>query len=185
MKHLLITALFLTIIRFLVFSQDSIPAPVIKLGPQTPVSGTHVSMTPPDKFTYSPKLKGFVHPGSAASVTVTEAEGISWIQASQALADKNMSGQNTSIVSQEDITLKDGNTGRLFVLRLIIPSNDSTKQDLEFERLMLFAGDYHRTVILNSNYPALLRSLLYPTLRESMLSVVMSDTLYTVKEDEK
>ncbi len=158
---------------------------IVKLGERTAVKGTSVTLQPPDKFTYSEKIKGFVHPGSAASMAVAEAEGISWIQACQSLTQASLSGQSVSLITQEDVILKDGvTTGRFFVMRIIIKSNDSTKQDLEFERLMLFAGDYHHTVWVNSNYPALLKPLLYATLRESMLSVEINETPNT-DSDEK
>ena len=178
MKLISLTLVLLSLLSFnQLYSQDSIPAAAVKLGARTPVTGTHVSITPPEKFNYSEKLKGFVHPGSAASVIVTEAENISWIQASQSLTQSALNGQNASLLTQEDVVLGNGTTGRLFTLRIILASNDSTKQDIEFERLILFAGDYHYTMIINANYPALLRSVLYPTLKASMLSAEIGSTL--------
>jgi hypothetical protein len=171
------TALLLIFAFNLSYSQDTTVAPVIKLGIRTMITGTHVSLNPPEKFNYSDKLKGFVHPGSAASLMVSEAEGISWIQASQGLTQQALNGQNASILTQEDVVLDNGTTGRLFTLRIVLASNDSTKQDMEFERLMLFAGDYHYTMIINANYPALLRPVLFATVKASMLSAEMSNTL--------
>jgi len=165
--------------------QDSIHKPVIKLGERTAIKGTHISLLPPDKFTYSDKIKGFVHAGSASSLAVTEAEGISWIQACQSINQQTLNGQSVTLLTTEDVTLKDGTTGRFIVMRILLISNDSTKQDLEFERLMLFAGDYNRTVLINANYPALMKSLIYDTLRESMLSVEISETINVPAPDEK
>lgn len=178
MKLLLPVAVTLALLSFnQSYSQDSIPTTTVKLGVRTAIYGTHISIMPPEKFNYSDKLKGFVHPGSAASVIVTEAENISWIQASQSLTQGALNGQNASLLTQEDVVLDNGTTGRLFTLRIILASNDSTRQDIEFERLILFAGDYHYTMILNANYPALLRSVLFPTLKASMLSAEISSTV--------
>ena len=164
------------------FSQDTVKA-VVKLGERIPVRGTKVSIMPPDKFNFSEKINGFIHPGSASSIAITEAEGISWIQLCQNLSQNNLTGQNVTIVSQEDVTLKTGITGRFYVIRIMVHSNDSTKQDIEFERLMLFAGDYNYTVWLNANYPAMLKSVLYATLRESMLSVEIDQPSNSVPDE--
>ena len=173
--------ILITFCYSVVFSQDTSQT-IKKLEPRTQVAGTHFSIQPPEHFNYSEKLNGFIHPGSASSIVITEAENISWIQACQDLTPENLSGQNVSLISMEDIQLKNGMKGRFYVMRLIVASNDSTKQNMEFERLMLFTGDYHRTGWLNANYPSLLKPVLYDILRESMLSVEMNESTNQSKE---
>jgi hypothetical protein len=177
----LFAILLITICYSTLYSQDT--TKVIKnLGKRTVVANTHFSMQAPEHFNYSEKLKGFIHPGSAASIVITEAEGISWIQACQTLTAENLNGQNVSLLEQEEVQLKNGMKGKFFVMRITIASNDTAKQNMEFERLMLFTGDYNLTGWINANYPSMLRPVLYDILKESMLSVEMIDT---PKPDEK
>jgi hypothetical protein len=47
---------------------------------------------------------------------------------------------------------------------------------LQFERMMLFTGDYHNTIWLNASYPTMLKKILYPALKQSLLSVLFNET---------
>ncbi len=146
-----------------------------KLGERIPVPGTYVSIKTPTHFTYSEKSKAFIHSGSAASLSFTEAIGTSWIQVCQNMNTTTVGDQKAQFIEELDVELANGYKGKLFVVKFTVTSNDSTKYKLDFERMMLFTGDYNYTVWINASYPSTLRTILYDVIKASMLSVEINE----------
>jgi len=61
--------------------------------------------------------------------------------------------------------------GKLYLLSFSVTSTDTSKKVMQFERMMLFTGDYQRTIWINASYPVLVKKLLYQVIKESLLSV--------------
>lgn len=140
------------------------------------IPNTQIFITPPAHFKFVEKLNGFIHVGSSASITVTSVEGTSFLQVTDGLTPDYFKTQNAMLVATEDVKTANGMDGKLYTLSFTTTSTDTSKKVLQFERMMLFTGDYHNTIWLNASYPAVLKKLLYPVLKESLLSVGFNET---------
>ena len=139
------------------------------------VPNTDIVITPPAHFKYVDAIKGFVHVGTSASITIQEIENISYIQVTQGLTPEYFAQQNATLIGSEDIKTKSGMEGKLYILGFTTTSNDTSKKVLHYERMMLFTGDYQRTIWISANYPELLKKVLYFVLKESLLTVNFKD----------
>jgi hypothetical protein len=59
--------------------------------------------------------------------------------------------------------MQNGMSGVLYLVEFTVKGYD-------YERLMLFAGDYNNTIWINANYPTSAKSLLYDVLVECLLT---------------
>jgi len=132
---------------------------------------SEILITPPAHFKYSEKINGFIHPGTFSSITVTYIYGTSFLQITEGLTSEYFTSQNTVLVSGEDVKTKSGMDGKLYLLSFSVTSTDTSKKVMQFERMMLFTGDYQRTIWINASYPVLVKKLLYQVIKESLLSV--------------
>jgi hypothetical protein len=144
--------------------------PVQKAKPYA-VPNTDIVITPPAHFKYVDAFKGFIHVGTSASITIQEIENISYLQIVEGLTPEYFAKQKATLISSEDIKTKSGMEGKLYVLGFTTTSNDTSKKVLHYERMMLFTGDYQRTLWISANYPELLKKVLYFVLKESLLTV--------------
>jgi len=132
-------------------------------GKPVQIPGTNVTLTPPEHFLVSESIPGLLHPGSSTTVQVQEVVGTSYIMIQQAMTPEHFESQNVTLISQEDITLDNGMGGVLYLVEF-------TVKGYEYERLMLFAGDYNNTIWINANYPKSAKSLLHDLIVESLLT---------------
>jgi len=165
MKYIItITFLLFTLSTF---SQTDIGNKTLKSyytpGVATQIPGTYVSMVPPEHFLVSENIPGLIHPGSSTTVQVQEIIGTSYIMIAQAMTPEHFESQNVSLISQEDIEMTNGMSGILYLVEF-------TVNGFDYERLMLFAGDYNNTIWINANYPKSAKSLLFDVLKESLLT---------------
>lgn len=136
------------------------------------IPDSSVSFTPP---LYFQKIEqegalAFIHPGAFSSVQMKVLEGIPYTRISESVNQEAMDPQGVNVLVREDLTTYAGQDGVMFLLSYTIenPENDTP---INFERLMLLTGTYHKTIWIDANYPVQARSLLYNVLRESLLSV--------------
>jgi hypothetical protein len=134
------------------------------------VPNTDILITPPAHFKYIDAIKGFVHVGTSASITIQEIDNISYLQVTQGLTPEYFAEQNATLIGSEDIKTKSGMDGKLYILGFTTTSNDTSKKILHYERMMLFTGDYQHTIWISANYPELLKKVLCPVLKESLLT---------------
>ena len=144
--------------------------PVYKTQPYA-VPNTDIEITPPAHFKYVDAIKGFVHVGTSASITIEEIENISYLQITQGLTPEYFAGQNATLISSEDVKTLSGMDEKLYILGFTTTSNDTSRKVLHYERMMLFTGDYQHTIWVSANYPELLKKVLYFVLKESLLTV--------------
>ena len=133
------------------FSQTGFGTETLKLnytpGELVQIPRTDVFMTPPEHFLVSENIPGMIHPGSSTTVQVQEIIGTSYIMIAQAMTPEHFESQNVRLISQEDVKMKDGKNGILYLVEFTVNGYD-------YERLMLFAGDYNNTIWINANYHA-------------------------------
>lgn len=134
------------------------------------VPNTDIVIVPPAHFKYIDAISGFIHAGTSASITIQELDNISFLQITEGLTPEYFAKQNATVLNTEDITTKSGMAGKLYTLGFTTVSNDSAKKVLHYERLMLFTGDYQRTIWISANYPEFLKKVLYTVLKESLLT---------------
>ncbi len=161
-------------LTFVSYSQTADTLNSSKLKPFL-IPNTKILISPPAHFKFVEKLNGFIHVGSSASITVTSVEGTSFLQVTEGLTPDYFKTQNAMLVSSEDVKTSTGMDGKLYTLSFTATSTDTSKKVLQFERMMLFTGDYHNTIWLNASYPAALKKLLYSVLKESLLSVKFNE----------
>ncbi len=112
----------------------------------------------------------FIHPGAFASVQMKVLEGIPYTRISESVTQEILDPQGVKVLVREDMTTYAGQNGVMFLLSYTI-ENPENNIPINFERLMLLTGTYHKTIWLDANYPVQARSLLYLVLRDSLLSI--------------
>jgi hypothetical protein len=127
------------------------------------IPGTSVKMMPPDYFLLSEKVPGFIHVGTSATIQVREISGTSWIMIEQAMTPEEFEKQDVKFVSKSEVELINGTTGIVYIVEFFI-------KEIRYERLILFAGDYHNTMWINASYPHSTRDLLQDILLSSILT---------------
>ncbi len=124
---------------------------------------TNVMMAPPEHFLVSEAIPGLIHPGSSTTVQVQEITGTSYVMIQQAMTPEHFESQNVTLISEEQVTMSNGMGGVLYLVEFKVKGYD-------YERLMLFAGDYNNTIWINANYPKSAKNLLHDILVESLLT---------------
>jgi hypothetical protein len=134
------------------------PGQVIK------VPGTNISMVPPEHFIISEELPGFVNFSYSSTIQVAEVTGTSYVMISEGMTKENFEEQNFSLIEKKEVKLNNGQQGILYRLKFV------TQDGIDFERLLLFAGDYHNTLCISVNFPTVSHSILYEKLEQSLLT---------------
>ncbi|HOK38770.1 MAG: hypothetical protein WHW07_04050 [Bacteroidales bacterium] len=127
------------------------------------IPGTSIKIQAPEHFLFSENIPGFIHPGTSSTIQIQEIIGTSWVMIRQAMTPEHFESQGTHLVSQTEITMQDGKSGILYLVEFQANGYD-------YERLMLFAGDYHNTIWINANYPKSTKSVIRDILIESILT---------------
>ncbi|MBN2779184.1 MAG: hypothetical protein JXR36_16245 [Bacteroidales bacterium] len=127
------------------------------------IPGTSVTLVPPEHFLVSENIPGLLHPGSSTTVQVQEVIGTSYIMIDQAMTPEHFESQNVTLISKENVKMQNGMSGVLYLVEFTVKGYD-------YERIMLFAGDYNNTIWINANYPTSAKSLLYDVLVECLLT---------------
>jgi len=125
---------------------------------------TEISITPPQYFEPSAQFNGYMHPTSAATILIQEISGTYFRTILPGLTAEYFESEGVQLISQEAVTTASGMKGQLYILRFTI-------QEVDFERLMLFTGDYQNTAWLIANYPLMAKPELEEVIRNSLLSV--------------
>ncbi|MDD2635551.1 MAG: hypothetical protein PHW82_08645 [Bacteroidales bacterium] len=165
MKH--IVAITFLLFTLSTFSQTGLDTEALKLnytpGELVQIPSTNVFMIAPEHFLISENIPGMIHPGSSTTIQVQEIIGTSYIMIAQAMTPEHFESQNVTLISQEDVKMDNGMNGILYLVEFTVNGYD-------YERLMLFAGDYNNTIWINANYPKSAKSLLYDIIKESLLT---------------
>ncbi|OFY92249.1 MAG: hypothetical protein A2309_13575, partial [Bacteroidetes bacterium RIFOXYB2_FULL_35_7] len=125
---------------------------------------TQIQLKPPAHFVPYEKIHGFMHPGSSSTLQVTEIQGTPYVMYVKGLTEEYFAQQGIKLVNTENITTKNGNKAVIYTLSF-------TVKGIDYERMMMFTGDYDRTIWVNANYPVMTKFLLESVLKNSLLSV--------------
>ena len=131
-----------------------------------------IKMVPPAYFKAFMKdgKFGFIHEGAASSISIEEIKGSAYTLIVKGMTKEYFEKQGVTLIAQEEVKTRQNKDGTLMLVGFKVKSKDGEKE-VEYERLMLFTGDYNRTIWINANYPAMVRKVLLAALRESLLSV--------------
>lgn len=132
------------------------------------IGNTSITIAPPAHFVKSETFPGFLHPGTAASILVKHSVGVPFVHYTGTEAKDNFEKQGLTVVSEEELKTNSGKKAFLYVLSFTVEENE---KEMVFERMIFLTGDYNNTVMLNANYPQIVRELLYEVLKESLLTV--------------
>ncbi len=132
------------------------------------IPGTHIKMQAPEHFMVSEAIPGLIHPGTSTTVQVQEIVGTSYVMIRQAMTPEHFESQGVHLVSTTDVTMQNGKAGVLYLVEF-------TVNGFDYERLMLFAGDYNNTIWINANYPKSAKSVLQDIITESLLTAQYID----------
>lgn len=160
-------SLILMLFTIAAFSQTNLNTSALqtnyKPGEFVQVSGTNISLVPPEHFLVSENIPGLIHLGSSTTVQVQEVVGTSYIMIDQAMTPEHFESQNVTLISKENVKMQNGTSGVMYLVEFTVKGYD-------YERLMLFTGDYNNTIWINANYPKSAKSLLYDVLIDCLLT---------------
>ncbi len=126
--------------------------------------GTTVKIKPPMHFVAYKKINGFIHPGSSSTIQVTEIPEIPYVMYTKGLTASYFEKQGVKLISELDVTTTKNKPGKMYIVSF-------SSNGVEFERIMLFTGDYNHTIWINANYPVMVKFLLFDALKRSVLTV--------------
>ncbi len=113
---------------------------------------------------------GFMHEGAAASISIEEIKGTPYPIVVQNMTKEYFESQGVKFITKENIQTRQQKDAVIFLVNFSVKSKDGNKE-LEYERMMLFTGDYNHTIWISANYPVIARKMLFVPLKESLLSV--------------
>jgi hypothetical protein len=113
---------------------------------------------------------GFMHEGAASSISIQEIKGTPYPIVVQYMSKEYLETQGVKFIAKDNIQTKQKKDAVIYLVSFTVKSKDGNK-DLEYERMMLFTGDYNRTIWISANYPVVARKMLFNPLKESLLSV--------------
>jgi hypothetical protein len=125
------------------------------------VPNTNVRLVPPAHFIFMEDAGGFMHIGTSSSLQVLEVKGTAYTMITPGLTADYFKTQGVTLIEQEEVTTKDGNKGMIFTVSFSV-------QEVPFERLMFFTGNYNNTIWINANYPVAVKEMLNTVLKESL-----------------
>ncbi|GAB4299511.1 MAG: hypothetical protein Kow0068_23050 [Marinilabiliales bacterium] len=134
------------------------------------IPGTDISFAPPAHFIPVKDQLAFVHIGSSSSIQIKVIENTPFQLVTKDMDADFFAKQNVTLLGKEYIKTKSGKDGVMFLVSFKIKSKE-VKEEIIYERLMFFTGDYNRTIWINANYPQVIRGVLFEVFKESMTSV--------------
>jgi len=124
---------------------------------------TNIQIIPPAHFVLMEQAGGFLHVGTSSSIQVQEITGTSYLMITPGLTKDYLLSQKCNLISEEDVVNKNGQKGKIFTVTFLV-------DNVEFERLMYFTGDYNNTIWINANYPVAVKEMLNAVLKTSLLT---------------
>jgi len=163
-----IFSVFLLLTAFTVSAQKKADTTYKLITVQVPETNVKISI--PSVFEYNDVQKCYIFKGAASSLTVKEIKGSSFSKVSSKVDDKYFEKLGFIYKSQQTIKTVKGLDGIIYVSTALLKSKE-TNQELEFEKLMLLAGDDSKTVWITVNYPVFAKQALYDLMSKALLSV--------------
>ncbi|MCK9611720.1 MAG: hypothetical protein PHR81_12620 [Bacteroidales bacterium] len=132
----------------------------------------NIIMDIPEGFAAVENQPGFLHKGSASTIMVSEINNSPVSFTFNHLNPEQFEKDGSTLVNTEKIKTLSGSDALLYTLKFMVTNKDDIKNNIEFERLILFTGDENTTICLVANYPTLVKSLISEPIKKSLFSVV-------------
>ena len=141
-----------------------------QLGASEPIKmpNTSVTITPPEHFIMSNQFAGFIHMATGSTILVQETEGVPFVYYKGENASENFEKQGVTLVEERTLKTNSGKPCYAYVLSFKV---EESGKEVVFERILLLTGDYNKTIMLNANYPVIVKELIFEVLMNSLLSV--------------
>lgn len=123
----------------------------------------HVSFTPPNKFMRVNNTT-LVNFQTSSFIQISEMKRVVYLMAVKNITPEVLEPQGVKYIGQENVMTYDNHEGIIVYLSNQIEGK-------EYERMMLFTGDYIRTIWISATYPVELKSEVSEILKKSLLSV--------------
>lgn len=123
----------------------------------------NVSITPP-QFSMKINNRTFISPATISSVQVSEIKRVVYLMAVKNIKEDILAPQGVHLVSKEEVVTTDNKEGIMIVVQMKVDT-------IDFYRMMLFTGDYMRTIWITANYPVSLKEKMEAILRKTLLSI--------------
>lgn len=134
------------------------------------VPDTKVEISIPSVYEYNDLQKCYIFKGAASSMTVKEIRGSSFTKVASKVDAKYFEALGFTYKSQQNVKTIKGLDGIIYISSAKLKSKE-TNQELEFEKIMLLAGDDTKTVWITVNYPVFAKQALYDLMTKSLLTV--------------
>lgn len=122
-----------------------------------------IKLTPPNKFMRVNNTT-LVNFQTSSFIQISEMKRVVYLMAVKNITPEVLEPQGVKYLGQENVMTYDNHEGILVFLSNQIEGK-------EYERMMLFTGDYIRTIWISATYPVELKSEVFETLKKSLLSV--------------
>lgn len=121
------------------------------------------SFTPPKEY-MKVNHQTFVNFRTSSFIQVSEMKRVVYLMAVRNITPEVLEPQGVKYIGQETVMTIDNHEGILVFVTNQIDGKD-------YERMMLFTGDYIRTLWISATYPLELKAEVYETLKKSLLSI--------------
>ncbi len=123
----------------------------------------NVSIVPP-QFSMKVDNRTFISPATTSSVQISEIKRVVYLMAVKNINEEILAPQGVHLVSKEDVVTTNNKEGILVIVQMKVDT-------IDFYRMMLFTGDYMRTIWVTANYPVALKDKMEAILRKTLLSI--------------
>jgi hypothetical protein len=127
------------------------------------IDSLQIGFTPPLQFMRI-NNNTFVNFQTSSFIQISEIKKVVYLLAVKNLTPEILEPQGVRFISSEEIMTSLNKEGILVYLSHQIEGK-------EFERMMLFTGDYLRTIWISATYPLELKSSVHDILKKSLLSI--------------
>ena len=164
---LFLFSIYIAIFNLIAFPQaDSLIAPHYLR-----IKGTDIELMPPKFFITLPSQNNvLVHPSTSSTIQVNEMKGLGYPLSISKLTNEHIEKQGAKLIFKKDTVMANGNKATLYLIRFKVTGKDANHTTLEYERYMLFTGDYNNTMWINANYPVIAKETIASVLLKSILS---------------
>lgn len=123
----------------------------------------NVYFTPPMQF-MKVNNRTFVNFQTSSFIQISEIKRVVYLLAVKNITPETLEPQGVRFIKSEEVMTAHNQAGILVYLSHKIEEKD-------YERIMLFTGDYLRTIWISATYPVELKSSLHDILKNSLLSI--------------
>ena len=127
------------------------------------IDSIHVSFIPPPQFMRI-NNNTFVNFQTSTFIQISEIEKVVYLLAVKNITPEVLEPQGVRFIKSEETMTSNNQAGILIYLSHQIEGK-------EYERMMLFTGDYLRTIWISATYPVELKNSLHDMMKKSLLSI--------------